>query len=214
MTEKRDTLIDQLVAELPAGPKPLVLSKYLAAWLIASAVFVVAITLFMGPLRPGVAQQLLTPRFALESIAGLLTIVWVAAIGFKFAVPAANNKVFIGLGIAVAVLWLLNYVIGLYYPTLAPSMAGKRDHCVWEVGVYATVPLLLGLFLIKRGYVLNWPTTGLSIGLASGFIPALLMQFACLYDAKHTLLMHVGPALLVGVFGLLLGMLLQSVAKN
>ena len=214
MTDRRDALINQLVTDLPSGPKPLVLSKYLLGWLIVSAVFVVGITLYVAPLRPGVGQQLLNPRFALESIDGLLVVLLIAAIGFKFAIPAANNKLFIGIGIGITALWVLNYVIGLYYPTLEPSMAGKRDHCIYEIGIYAMLPLVLGLYLVKRGYVLNWPAAGLSIGLASGFIPALLMQFACIYDAEHTLLMHIGPALLVGVLGLVLGVLLKSVARH
>ena len=47
--------------------------------------------------------------------------------------------------------------------------------------------------------------------MAAGLLPALMMQFACMYDAQHGLAFHIFPALLAGsAIGLTGGLILRS----
>jgi hypothetical protein len=97
--------------------------------------------------------------------------------------------------------WIGFYVYGIVDPALAESMAGKRDHCYLETMLFATLPLLVGLFWAKKLWPINKIQTGLLFGLASGAIAAMVMQFACMYEPMHALLFHILPGLAMGVIG-------------
>ena len=46
---------------------------------------------------------------------------------------------------------------------------------------------------------------GLCLGVAAGSVPALVMQWACMYEPAHALMHHLGPAALVALAGAVLG---------
>lgn len=211
MKKTRNELISQLVTELPSGPKPLQVAKYVSLWLLVSWSVVLLAIWLTGALRPNVEEQLITnPRFLLESILGLAAIFMLCLVAIRSSIPAGLGRSFVVVSVGIALLWAMNYVVGLYLPTMEASMLGKRPHCVWETFFYSLPPLFFGFWLVKRSYVLNWPATGLALGLAAGLIPAWLMQLACMYEAKHILIMHVGPSLVVCCLGGLIGWWLQQ----
>lgn len=202
-------MIDRLVSGLPSAQR-WAGDRQAVPWLILSAVLVTVLTVLEAPLRPGVGEQLLeTPRFLLEMILGVLAIICLATMAIRLAVPAADARRPGVLASIVTTLWLASYVIGLYVPTMELGMLGKREHCVWETLLYALPTMATGFWLVSRGYVLNWIAAGFAIGLVSGFIPGHLMQVACMYDARHILQSHIGPALLVGILGALVGLIVQ-----
>lgn len=191
-----DDLIESLSRELaPVSPVPNV-NVLSLAWLLLSAGFVVAVTHLTGPIRTGAYAQLFSePRFLLESLLGVAAIAWIGMAAFRAAIPAALSRTFAVTGFFLMVLWLSQYVLGLISPALEPSELGKRSHCYFETMVISLPPILASLFLIRRLYPLRYVRTTMALGLASGMLPALYMQLACMYEPKHILGLHILPGL-------------------
>ena len=198
---KYETLISKLSQDLaPVAPPPAI-NKLAMVWFLLSAIYVVAVTHMFGPERPGAFTQLSTElRFFLETVLGVVAILWFSLLAFRSAIPAALGRRFAIAGFILMALWLAQYVIGLLSPALEPSGLGKRDYCYIETIIYAVPVILAGLYFIRRLYPLRPRRTAMSIGLVSGMLPALYMQLACMYEPLHILAFHILPGLLmVGV---------------
>jgi hypothetical protein len=191
-------LIDSLVADLAPrrrAPRPGLIAL---AWLTAAALHVVAVTALFGPLRPDAFHQLANePRFLLESLLGIAAIASVGVVAFYSAVPAALNRRWQQVALGLMGAWILNYVVGLQYPALEPSMLGKRDLCFLETLVYAIPPLAVALLLLRRLYPLQPLRSAMLAGLVAGMLPALYMQIACMYAPAHILQFHILPGMVV-----------------
>jgi hypothetical protein len=185
--------------------------KMALAWLGLCTAYVIGVTSLLGPIRPNALNQLLNePRFFIETIVGILAILTITLVAFRAAVPGALSRRLTGLAIGLLVLWLSSYVIGLAYPTLEPSMLGKRHYCVFETFIYALPPIFLAFWLIRGLYPLRPVKTALWYSLSAGMIPALYMQIACMYVPSHMLQFHIMPGLLVAVLGAALGLIKRS----
>lgn len=195
---KHDAFIDSLSADLaPTGP-PRNISTVAFTWLILSTAYVVIVGYLLGPIRPDALTQFVNePRFAIESLLGAAAIAMAGLCAFRAAIPGVQSKRLVVITTGLMVLWIMNYVVSIISPTLAPSMLGKREHCSWETWFYATPPALAALILVRGLYPLQPVRTAAGIGLAAGMIPALYMQFACMYEAKHILEFHILPGLVV-----------------
>ncbi len=200
---------DELIAELSRDLEP-VRPAYNAnakgmAWLLVSAIFVVATIHVAGPIRSGAFSQLVNePRFLLESLLGIAAIAWVGLAAFRAAIPAALSKPFAAAGLILMALWLAQYLIGLVSPALEPSELGKRPHCYYETMAYSLPVLVIALVWIRRFYPLNFVRTSMMLGLAAGMLPALYMQLACMYEPVHILGFHLLPGLLMVLVGALI----------
>jgi hypothetical protein len=194
----RNELIQSLATNLPPV-KPVISAERLTAlWLVLSALLVVSLIHLFGPIRANAWHQLATePRFLTETLFGVLAIAIVGLAGFRAAVPGALSRRFFTLSCLLLAIWLAFYVIGLVSPALAPSMLGKRPHCVWETLVYGLPPVAVAFALMRKRYPLHPVRAALSFGLAAGMMPALYMQIACMYAPAHMLQFHVAPGLLV-----------------
>jgi hypothetical protein len=199
---KYEELIANLSREVaPVSPAPPV-NVLGIAWFALSAVYVVVVTHIFGPARAGAFSQLATePRFLLESLLGAAAILWTSLLAFRAAIPAALTRQFATAGFVLMALWLAQYLIGLASPALEPSMVGKRSHCYFETMVYALPPILVGIYLIRRLYALQYVRTAMSLSLAAGMLPALYMQLACMYEPAHILFLHILPGLLMVLAG-------------
>ncbi|MFT4823020.1 MAG: hypothetical protein ACJAUG_001180 [Halioglobus sp.] len=197
---KHNAFIDGLAADLaPTGP-PRNIDRLAIVWLIMSTVYVAVVGHLLGPIRPDALAQLVNePRFAIESLLGVVAIAMTGLCAFRATIPGALSKRFVVITAGVMVLWLMNYVVGLFNPTLAPSMLGKREHCSWETWFYAAPPALAALLIARGLFPLQPAGTAAGIGLAAGMIPALYMQIACMYEPRHILEFHVLPGLVVAV---------------
>jgi len=195
---KNDDLIANLSRDLaPVSPAPNV-NLLAMGWILLSAIFVVIVTHLYGPIRPGAFSQLATePRFLLESLLGLAAIFWTSLLAFRAAIPGALTKKFAATGVILMALWLAQYVIGLFSPALDPSVLGKRNHCFIETMIYSLPPIMIGLFLIRRLYPLQFVKNAMFIGLAAAMLPALYMQLACMYEPSHILAFHIIPGLVM-----------------
>jgi hypothetical protein len=206
----RPALIEQLAENLPPVKPPRALAESAGLWLLASWAIVLALTLATGPLRPGAFGQLLEhPRYALEAALGFAlagAAIWGA---LALGIPGAGaSRRQIGPALGLAVLWVGAFAYGIFDPAVDPSMLGKRAHCTVETFAYAVAPLLLGIAALRRRAALLRGWSGALVGAAGAALPALAMQFACMYDPAHILLNHLGPVAVMALAGAVLGALL------
>ncbi len=216
MMSSRDELIARLSDNLqPALPGMSITLKSIIWWLL-SWVYVVTMTLVMGPLRPGVLIQLATsPQFLIESLIGLLLSLSLTVAAWQTATPGALSRRWAYLSLTLAVLWLSNYLVGFIQPALEPSMSGKREHCYFETLLYTLPPSLVACTIVARKLLpLKSLRTGLLIGLAAGTMPALFMQFACMYEIRHILERHLLPGVLTALIPMLVLPLLLIFLKR
>ena len=198
---KHEKLISNLSTDLaPVSPAKNI-NRMAISWFLLSAIYVVVVTHLFGPVRPGAFSQLATePRFLLETMLGVVAILWVSLLAFRSAVPARLSKQFAVAGMVLMALWLAQYVIGFVSPALEPSRLGKRAYCYFETLAYSLPAILAGLYFVRRLYPLHPLRTAMSVGLAAGMMPALYMQLACMYEPLHILAFHILPGLvMVGI---------------
>ncbi|MGI1678698.1 MAG: DUF1109 domain-containing protein [Cellvibrionaceae bacterium] len=211
----RDQLVDQLIAELPDSKSHYNVYLLLFGWICIAWIFSIGMTLLQAPLRTSWAEQLATsPQFILEMGLGLAVVVLIALITFQKAVPALSRFSILIAAVVVTFLWLATLSVEIYFPPFSPSMEGKRALCDLEVVAYSIPLMVLGFVILKKGFVLNWTAAGFGVGLASGFIPALLMQLACMYNPSHALQCHILPAVLVGGIGAIVGFFMSKTSAD
>lgn len=199
MNETREALIGRLAADIPAGR--LHFSRLVVAWLGLGMLIATSLLVIAAPFRPGFMAQLTVPRFTLEMTLGVVAIVGLVVATLKLAVPGSVRAVHFVLALVLTLCWLSSIVLSLFYPALELGTLGMRALCWLETLAYGFPIMLLGFWLLSRGYVINWIRAGFLAGLVSGFMPGLLMQIACMYQAQHALVAHIGPAFLLAMVG-------------
>jgi hypothetical protein len=204
MSGDTDKLIETLSSGLQPVRRPLSANLTALLWLMTSVGFVIGITAWFGPIRANALSQLASePRFLLETALGAVAIGCTAVMAFYTAIPGAAGRRGVMIALGLILLWLANYVVGLAYPALEPSMLGKREHCVFETFLFAIPPACLALLLSRRFFPLRPVYSAFLFCLAAAMLPALYMQLACMYMPAHILQMHILPALLVTLAGTL-----------
>lgn len=208
---KRVNLIENLSMNvLPVSSRNNILLPAVL-WFLTSWVYVIALSLYLGPLRGGALESLITsPQFAIESFVGFISGALFCIIAFQESIPGLRHKWLIHLSYFCAILWISCYVVDLSFPALEPSRLGKRAHCVLEAYLYSLPPLIGGYILIYRRFPLDCIRAGLFLGISAGMLPALFMQFACMYEPSHILTHHLAPALIVIAAGALLGFMFNK----
>jgi len=208
---KHDALIDALAGDLKPV-KPFANANLMGmGWLICGALYTVAVTHLLGPIRPNALTQLVSePRFMAETLLGLLAITGFSLTAFRGGIPGELNSRLTSTATVLLMLWLLSYITGLFYPALEPSMLGKRDHCVVETFIYALPPMGAACYLLRKMYPLRPLQTAVAFSIAAGMLPALYMQIACMYAPDHILKFHILPGLAIVPLGILLSSRLEK----
>ena len=207
MNKPREALIAELAAAATPIARPGKTHGNAALWLAAAAVITIVLTVMDGPLRPGALAALSrAPQFLLESMLGAAAIVTLGLGAFQSGIPSTTPMLrAAALPLAALAAWVGMYLYGMIDPALAPSMVGKRAHCWLEALAYGLPGLLLGCVALRRLWPLHGAWSGALLGLASGAMPALIMQFACMYDPLHIIKYHLLPGLALGVVGAVVG---------
>jgi len=212
---EREQLIEDLSRDLAPVRRAPDINRLALAWLVASAILVVAVTHLVDPIRPGAYSQLAAkPRFLFETLLGVAAIAWTGLLAYRAAVPGELTRKFAVGGFALMALWLAQYVAGLVSPALEPSTLGARDYCYLETMIYAFPPLLAAVFLVRRLYPLHYTRTAMSLALASGMMPALYMQIACMYVPTHILEFHILPGLSMVLLGAAVSVLWRPLRRD
>ncbi len=203
-------LIDSLVADLmpirPFKAGPIALTLWILGWLAT-----IGLTLATGPLRPGALAQLTsTSPLSLEIVIGLLAGWAITQTAIVLAIPGRRATTWLWLSAATMIVWIGVYIAAIFVSTVEPSMLGKRAGCYLEVVAFAAPTLLLGAWLMRRGYVVSGWVAGAALGVAAGALPGLMMQLACMHEPVHILLYHLGPIAGTAAIGAGLGRLAFS----
>lgn len=206
----RSELIQDLTSELTPAPRLRDSRQLALVWWVGAWIFVVVATLAMEPMRPGFAGQLLaSPRFAGETVFGILAGAFAIGAAFALGIPGFGSpRRWITVSLALLVLWTSAYFYGLVDPALEPSTLGARRMCFVEVWLYGLPILIVGLLLLRRLAPLGRFGAGFVVGAAAGAIPALLMQLACMYIPAHILTYHIAPGFALAFIGGVAGLFL------
>lgn len=206
MSKLDDTIHDLVDGLTPTGRPSNPGRGALAWWLVATLATAGVMTL-VQPFRPGFVGQLLaTPRFALESILGLVVCASIARAAFALGIPDLRSPWRRArVPLTLLAIWLGLFGFALLAPVLPPSMAGKRPFCHLEVLVYAVPLTIAGLLVIRRMLPLDAATTGAWMGFGAGLIPAFLMQLACMHEPWHIIELHLAPTIGTAALGAVLG---------
>lgn len=152
----RIDLIQSLSADLAPSNRRNGIILPALLWFVLSWLYVIGLSLYLGPLREGAITALLTnPQFAIESLIGFIAGALFCTLAFRESIPGLQRKWLIQLSILTALLWVACYAVGLSFPAIDPSRAGKRAHCVLEAYLYSIPPLFTGYLLIYRRFPLN-----------------------------------------------------------
>ena len=207
MSKRREQLIAELAAAAQPVHRPGRTTGPSLVWLLVTVLVALGATLVHGPLRPGFLTDLAhSPRYALEALLGAATCVGLALAAFRSGIPAPGGALLrFRLPLALLGAWSGLFLAALIVPAIEPSMMGKREACVFEVLLYGLPGLALGMLAVRRLWPLSGPQSGALLGLASGAVPALSMQFACMPEPAHALAYHLAPGLALGVVGAVLG---------
>ncbi len=206
MNDTRDKLIAALAADAQPVQRPGRTGGMALAWLAAAACMALAglllnapATVFRGPLL------LTSAQFLLESVLGATAILTLGLAAFRSGIPTPPSQRAIWLPLLPLMLWIALHVIELWHPTFEASMVGKRTNCWLEVLAVGLPGLVLGCYAMRRLWPLRGRRTGAWLGLASGAIPALAMQFICIHEPQHILTFHLAPIAVLGIVGALVG---------
>lgn len=195
------SLIASLSEDLAPVKRPAAAVPTALAWLALTWAVATGLVLFFGPMRPGWTEPFLTsPRYLVEAVLGFATAVAAAVAALRLSTPSTlQPRRAMAPAFTLFAAWIGLLAYGFVDPAVEPSMVGKRPHCFVETWAYASVPVLLGAYLAARRAVLAPVPVAALFGLAAASVPALLMQWACMYEPYHALTHHILPVGLVGV---------------
>lgn len=210
MSRSRESLIDDLVAGATPVSRPGRTHLRALLWLGIAAGLSIGLMALRGPFQMFRVDALLeSPQFLVETVLGLLAVIVPGLLAFRSAIPSSARPLrYLVPAVLLFMAWTALLLLGLWHPSLEPSMAGKRPHCWVETFVVGMPGLVVGCMLARRLWPLHGGWTGFMLGLASGAMPALVMQFVCMYDPYHDLQQHLLPAAVLGIAGWFIGRLL------
>lgn len=203
MKNKHD-FINSLANDLKPVHRLTPASLRLLVWAFLIGISVVGIMLFIQPFRSDFLSQLGANRFTLESLSLFVSAFLCAYLALHASEPGRKKPTTLAwLMIAGLVTYALSLAYGyLGHPSLAPSMAGKRPSCFYEVLALSWPGIVLLTYLMRQGLFMTNSRLLSYVALAGAIIPAALMQVACMYIPEHILLSHILPVALI--YGIIL----------
>lgn len=206
MSESREALIRELVADLKPVRRPGRIVHLIGTWLAIACVYSAAVLAATGPFRPGALDGLLAyPGFAVETLVAALAVFSLAYAALLSALPGATTPRSLAAPLLLVAAWLGFYVVGLWFPDHPVSELGHRTHCYLQTQLFGLPTLGLMLWFARR-LAPAWPRlTGGLAGAAAAAVPAAMMQFACMYGPEHILIYHMGPVAVTAAVGVLVG---------
>jgi len=204
---KLDHTLHTLVDDLTATGRPAQPGRSALAWCLLAMLATAGVMAAVQPFRAGFVEQLIaTPRFALESLLGIIVCFAIAHAAFALGIPDMRSPwQRARVPLVLLAIWLGLFGIAVLAPVLPPSMAGKRPLCHIEVVAYALPLSIVGLLIVRRLLPLNAASTGAWMGFAAGLIPAFWMQLACMHDPVHNITWHLVPTAVAAAAGAGLG---------
>ena len=215
MSKDTKLLIEELSRDLsPKGARLLSPNHLVLVWFSLFVSITLLLMTWRAPFRSNVFEQLsASPHFVFELLIAAIACICLTVGTIQGSVPG-GSRVLGRIGILAAVLWAASTSIQLIFPAVSPSMLGKREHCYWEAFYYSVPAGLAMAWLVGRRYPLAPIANAIFAGFSVSIVPAVLMQYACMYDARHALTHHLLPALIGGVLIAIIVLFGSSFLKN
>lgn len=196
MDKNTTDLIQKLKGDLkPVKPLAPPILRW-SLWFGLSILSVVLLMSWVQPFHFSPLDLFNEPLFLLETVLAFAGTVTCAYLAYLMCLPGRNvGRSLVFFATLPLILFLGMVVTGA--SGHAESMAGKRGFCDLEVLFFSWVPIAVMLFQLKKGYPFFAKRAGFLVGLAGTAFPLALMQLACMYSARHVLVAHVLPVILV-----------------
>ena len=149
--------------------------------------------------RPHFFEDLLNhPLWTLQIALGLGVSFLCCLATLSLFVPGAKLPKFLkALGWLFGAALLTSIYFSFSFSTPRHGPLGARSFCLEEVFLYGFLGIL-SFQIVTRKIDFNIPGWQYTlIGVASGLVPAFLMDMACMYGPKHALIAHYGPILVL-----------------
>lgn len=197
---KYQQLINGLTEDMEKKPQNyLSLTSFMLAWFICCLGLSATLMYLFQPFREDFISQIFQySLFTLETLSGFIAIMLLATSVYFSSIPGVKNY-FRWFAFVLTIAWIGIIFSGLFEPVLPASMVGKRELCFIEVVLYGLPITAFMTFLVYRRYSLTPLTSAILISFSSMLVPAYLMQYACMYEAQHNLLLHILPAIIASL---------------
>lgn len=197
----KEQFIQNLSAQLQPVKRLASPEKRTLFWSSITLVVITAVLSYLGSYREGASSLIGFNQFTFETIASLLSLFVTSYVVFKMNIPGISvSSMEKALAFAPISFFAGFLLYGMYVePSVAPTMVGKRPHCVFEVLALSVPPLFFLLYQLSKGHSRYSGAQFLMMGLAASSVPMTVMQVACMYDPTHNLKYHLGPGLVVSV---------------
>ncbi|MBM4203973.1 MAG: DUF1109 domain-containing protein [Gammaproteobacteria bacterium] len=194
---RTEQLIESLASDLRRWRVVLSPLTVTLLWFSVSFLWVAGCLFLLGPYRDEwFAQTLQHPRLLLELLAGLGASFAMALWGFLRSIRGTQARLGIVAAFVLAGVFVGSVGAGLLgHPAVEPSMAGKRETCIWEALLISLPPLIGAIGLIRRRFPLQPLQAAAPLAGATMVLPATLMHVACMCDPVHIFLSHILPAM-------------------
>jgi len=206
-----DQLIDRLVADVTPVRRLLKPTERAALW-TAMALVAVAFGVAWFGIRHDIATAWLEPG-VLARIALLASTMWLSIVAaFRLSVPGGETRAFARWW-PIALLGVLTAISAAeLVAAWAVGAAGsplRSWTCVRKVAFVGTVPAIVSIVLISRGFAVEPRWTAILGVLAAGAAGALTSELACpIHAPLHVFLWHITPVIVSTAVGALVGTLI------
>jgi hypothetical protein len=198
----RPAFIDTLVADLRPVRAPWPLPRIVVLWSLIASTWVISGLALTGPVRTSALADFGFLRLQLEVAIAALAILTAFCGGLELGVPGADGaRRTCALALGLFGAWVAILLSGEWLSGPPLSMLGKRPHCLIEGLGLALGPIALGLWFLRGRLVRGHAAAGALVGAAAAALPAVGMQFGCMYVPEHALRFHLSPVLIFAVIG-------------
>lgn len=175
-------------------------------WLFLSFLIITGLMFIIKPLNSIILNKFTHPTFVVEFSLIFGSIVSMSYASFLSVVPGAiakkNLKYFFAPVITLFTYYLIKYIAHM---TSAHEVA-HRPTCLTEVLVYAVIPSLHILWLVKKGFFVDRRPTLFYATTSAALVPALLMHLGCMHGTVHVMMFHLAPAFIISIIGYFISM--------
>jgi hypothetical protein len=192
-----EALVDDLEPVRRAGSW----SHAMFIWCGLSWCLVAGVILTIGPLREGIAGELLaSPRLALELAIGIMAGIASIAAGLELGVPGSPAPPRLwSAPLVLFAAWVAIILFESIYPIGQAPPNAMRAHCFLQTMLVSLPSATVAFYLLHGRILFRAGRAGLLAGTAAAAAPALWMELSCMTAPMHALQFHLSPILLVGV---------------
>lgn len=203
--------IQNLVKELTPVKRLIPIKQRFSLWLIINLLITLVIMNFVTPLSSASFEKFKSPILVIDFLVYLATIITLSFAAFASIIPGAIadsklNKFFI------APVFLYTYFVqkflfvDVYFQELT-----HRSMCSLEIILYALIPIISGLYLIRKGDLHHKIKSITFTAISASLVPSMIMHFSCMHNQEHTLINHLLPSMMISTISIVVYFLVGKI---